>query len=232
MQQIRKKRYFGFAFSMFLLVAFCAASVPAKAAAGTVEIDVPVRGTYLYPDPQGSAGIESPGIADLQSNGISPGDEVLISFEGTVDVYGGSDYHALDYLIGVFSSTNQLLSISEAVRVPGAIDAGEDVDTGETWFSKENTDIPEDFEITPSTGFSIIVPENAKYLFVAMLDSWYSDNTSPGPLSVTVTKQGSETTGGFPLEYVLAAVVVVMVVAFVLVFLMLKRRKPSKTSNR
>jgi hypothetical protein len=197
-----------------------------KAANGSVEIEVPVRGTYLYVDPRDNFGVESPGVADLQNNGISGGDTILISFEGTVDNYGGSDYHTLDYLIGVFSSTNQLLSVSEADRVPGAINAGDDFDTGQTWFSDENTDIPEDFQITPSTGFLILVPQNAKYLFLSMLDSWYPDNTSPSPIAVTIEKQA----GGFPLEYLLAVLGIVAAIAVLVVFLVFKRKKP-RTQN-
>jgi hypothetical protein len=209
-----------------LLAAYCRVGVPVKAANGSVEIEVPVRGTYLYVDPRDNFGVESPGVADLQNNGISGGDTILISFEGTVDNYGGSDYHTLDYLIGVFSSTNQLLSVSEADRVPGAINAGDDFDTGQTWFSDENTDIPEDFQITPSTGFLILVPQNAKYLFLSMLDSWYPDNTSPSPIAVTIEKQA----GGFPLEYLLAGLGIVAAIAVLVVFLVFKRKKP-RTQN-
>jgi hypothetical protein len=208
------------------LLRFFGAGVPVKAADGSVEIDVSARGAYLYVDPQDSSGVESPGVADLESNGISGGETVMISFEGTVDNYGGSDYHSLDYLIGVFSSTSQLLSVSEADRVPGAINAGDDFDTGQTWFSNENTDIPEDFEITPSTGFLIQVPQNAKYLFISMLDSWYPDNTSPGPIAVTIEKQSNVSAGGFPLEYLLAGLGIVAAIVVFVVFFVFKRRKP------
>ena len=209
-----------------LLAAYCRVGVPVKAANGSVEIEVPVRGTYLYVDPRDNFGVESPGVADLHSNDISAGDTILISFEGTVDNYGGSDYHTLDYLIGVFSSTNQLLSVSEADRVPGAINAGDDFETGQTWFSDENTDIPEDFQITPSTGFLIQVPQNAKYLFLSMLDSWYPDNTSPSPIAVAIEKQA----GGFPLEYLLAVLGIVAAITVLVVFFVFKRKKP-RTQN-
>lgn len=220
MQRISKKVLFGFMLFILMSVSFFAVGLPVKAASGSVETDVSVRGAYLYVDPQDNSGVESPCIVDLESGNISGGDTILISFEGTVDNYGGSDYHTLDSLIGVFSSTNELLSITEPVRVPGAINAGEDYDTGETWFSQEDTDIPEDFKITPSTGFSIQVPQNAKYLFISILDSWYPDNTAPSPITVTIEKQ----TGGFPLEYILALVIVAIIVVLV-VFFMFKRKK-------
>jgi hypothetical protein len=226
MRRIGEKILIGLMLSTFLLVTFSGVGAQVKASNGSVEIDVSVRGTYLYVDPRDNSGVESPGVADLQSNGISAGDTILISFEGTVDNYGGSDYHTLDYLIGVFSSTNQLLSVSELNRVPGAIDAGDDFDTGQTWFSQENTDIPEDFQISPSTGFLIQVPQNAKYLFISMLDSWYPDNTSPSSIAVTIEKQASESAGGFPLEYLLAALGIVAVIAVLVFFFVFKRRKP------
>jgi hypothetical protein len=224
MRRTVKKILIGLILSTFLLVTIFGVQV--QASNGSVEIDVSVRGTYLYVDPRDNSGVESPGIADLQSNGISAGDTILISFEGTVDNYGGSDYHTLDYLIGVFSSTNQLLSVSEAERVPGAINAGDDFETGQTFFSHEDTDIPEDFQITSSNGFSIEVPQNAKYLFISMLDSWYPDNTSPNSIAVTIEKQASESAGGFPLEYLLASVGIVAVIAVLVFLFVFKRRKP------
>jgi len=230
MQRIRKRTGLGFMLSILLVVVSCGVWVPA--AFGSAEVEVPVRGTYLYPDPQNNVDIESPGIVDLQSNGFSAGDTILISFEGTIDVYGESVYVPVTALWGVFSSTNQLLPVSETDRVPGAIDAGDDTDTGVTWFSEENTDIPEDFEISPSTGFSIVIPQNAKYLFISSRDSWYADNTSLGPISVTIEKQASETASGFPLEYILAGVGVVAVVAILLIFFVLKRRKPRTQSTQ
>jgi hypothetical protein len=205
---------------IFLVFSFFVIGLPVRAASGSLQIEVSVRGAYLYVDPRDSSAVELPGIADLQSNGISAGDNIMISFEGTVDNYGGSDYHTLEYLIGVFSSTKELMSVTETERVPGAIKAGDDFDTEETWFSKENTDIPEDFQITPSNMFSIQVPQNANYLFVSMLDSWYPDNTSPNQIVVNIEKQ----TSGFPLEYVLA-IVIIAAVLFLIIFLILKRRK-------
>jgi hypothetical protein len=225
MRQIREKILLGLILSIFLSVLFSGIGLSVKATSDSVEINVSVRGAYLYVDPRDNSGVDSPGVVDLQSEGISEGDTILINFEGTVDNYGGSDYHTLESLIGVFSSTNELLSISEPVRVPGAIKAGDDFDTGETWFSHENTDIPEDFEITPSTGFSIQVPQNAKFIFISMLDSWYPDNTSTSPIAVTIEKQTSESvSGGFPLEYILALVIVIGIVVFA-VFFIIKRRK-------
>ena len=67
--------------------------------------------------------------------------------------------------------------------------------------------------ISPSTGFSMVISQNAKYLFLASRDSWYADNTSPGPISVIIEKQASAPSSGVPLEYILAAVGVVAAIA-------------------
>jgi hypothetical protein len=195
-----------------------------RASNGPFETEVSVKGTYLLADPdqvsQAASSVDSPGIIDLPSNGFSEGATLLITFEGALDRYGGSDYETVEYLVGVFSSTNQLLSIDDVHRVPRAIEAGEDIDTGETWFTHENTDIPEDFKITPSTGFSIEVPQNAKYLFLSFLDSYYPDNTAPAPIKVDITTQA-----GFPLQYLLLGLGVVAAIAALLVFFVFRRRK-------
>jgi len=228
MQRKSEKIIIAVILSAFLLATFLGFGVQVKALNGSAEMGVSVRGTYLYVDPNRSYDVESPGIIDLQTNGISQGDTILISFEGTVDVYGGDDSITIEYLIGVFSSTNQLLSVSEADRVPDAIDAGDDIETSQTFFSNENTDIPEDFKITPSTGFLIQVPQNAKYLFVSMADSWYPDNTSSSPIMVTIEKQANESAAGFPMEYLLLAVGIVAAIAILIFLFMLKRKKPKK----
>jgi len=227
MRRINRKVLFGLILSILLSVAFSVV----WASGGFVEIEISPRGTYLRADPggEGRLPVDSPAIVDLQSNDFSEGDTILISLEGSLD-YGDGVARANYSLGGVFSSTNQLLPISEAERVPGAIDAGNDYVTGQTFFTHENTDIPEDFLI-PSTGLSVKVPQNAKYLFMSPWDSFYPDNTAPSSIKATIEKQVSEPTDGFPLEYMLAAIGVVAIIAVLLVFVMLRRRKPRTQSN-
>ena len=195
------------------------------------KFDVSVKGTYLRADPNQAThaadSVDPPGIIDLEINGFSEGDSILISFEGSFDRYGQSDYETLEYLLGVFSSTNQLLSIYEVTRVLGAIDAGEDVETSETWFSHIDTNIPEDFKITPARGFSISVLENAKYLFVCLHDIYYPDNTATRPIKVSLEMQES-----FPLEILLIGLVVVAVIIFLAFFYMRKRQKKLKNKSK
>ncbi len=224
MQRTNKKILFGLVLSTLFLVA----SSTVWASNSSVEIQIPPRGTYLRADPggEGRLPVDPPGIVDLQSNGFSTGDTLLITFEGSLLAYEGGESTPVTYLIGVFSSTNQLLPISDADRVAVAIDAGNDFSTAQTFQTQENTDIPEDFQITPSTGFSIEVPQNAKYLFISLHDSFYPDNSAPTPIKATIEKQASQSTAGFPLEYILAALGIIAVIAVLLVFVLLRRRKP------
>jgi hypothetical protein len=222
-----------------------------KVAEGKVVVTVSIRGTYLHadewrdinddgsPDPSGGGPVEPAAIVDLQAYGFMPGDNILISYTGQMN--GGENSQGLwqpnqditykpisdNYYppLAVFSATNVLLDIDQTYRVPGAIDAGSDKHTGETWFDKEPTDIPEDFVISPSTGLRITIPSNAKYLFLSEGDNGYIPDNA-GSLQVTIEKQTVVTsTGGFPLEYLFAALGIVAVVAVLLVFVVFRRRK-------
>jgi hypothetical protein len=160
---------------------------------GIAEVPVSVRGTYLHADGSEGAGgnIDRPAIVHLQTYGIVPGDNILMSFNGEVFTDAGWDdrpviYSEISWLIGVFSTSDDLLPIGQAHRVPRAIDAGSDVDTWINYFSQESNDIPEDFEIWPKTGMWIEVPRNAQYLFICFPDSYYPDNL--GSLTVTIEK--------------------------------------------
>ena len=229
MRRTNKKILFGLLLSMLFLVA----SSSVWASNGFAEIEIPPRGTYLHADPggEGRLPVDPPAVVDLQSNGFSTGDTLLITFEGSMRGSEDAVDTPVTALIGVFSSTNQILPISDADRVPGAVDAGSDFSSAQTFFTHEDTDIPEDFLITPSTGFSIEVPQSAKYLYISIHDSFYPDNSSPNPIGVTIEKQASETsTGGFPLEYILVALGVVALLAVLFAFAVIKRRK-SKTQS-
>ena len=228
MRRTNKKIFFGLVLSMLFLVA----SSNVWASNGFAEIEISPRGTYLHADPggEGRLPVDPPRIVDLQSNGFSTGDTLLITFEGSMRGSEDAADTPVTALIGVFSSTNQILPISDADRVPGAVDAGSDFSSAQTFFTHEDTDIPEDFLITPSTGFSIRVPQNSKYLFISLHDSFYPDNTASTPIIATIEKQVSETAGGFPLEYILAALGLVIGIAVLVVFVVFRRRK-SKTQS-
>ena len=75
------------------------------------------------------------------------------------------------------------------------------------------------FEIKRA-GFSISIPENAKYLFVCLHDSYYPDNTSPGPIEVTLKIQS-----GLPWEILLIILIVAAAIIFLIFFYMRKKKK-------
>ena len=192
MRQISKKTLMG-ATLLILVVAtlnFSGTSICEEASTGgdgLVTVQFSPKGTYLHAE----TAVASPGIVDLQNNGITEGDTVIISFEGSINKYGDPEVYGYDpitFLIGVFSSTSELLSINDPARVPGAIETGVDHVTPKTHFQQETTDIPQDFKISPYTGFEITVPFNARFLFVCFSDSYYADNVSPEPIKVSVEK--------------------------------------------
>ena len=90
-------------------------------------------------------------------------------------------------MAGVFSATDTVLPPWNDVRVPDAIDAGEDYETPHYWtcilllcFPIPATDIPEDFRIDPEV--EVVVPSGAEYLIVAPVDGdlEFEDNTGLG----------------------------------------------------
>jgi len=122
---------------------------------------------------------------DLAAHGIYPGDWILIDQLGYYD--GGGGYTNQNNMHGVFSTSDVLLGGDQLNRVPGAIDAGEDIDTNPTHnCGGESTNIPEDFEIEPF--IRIKVPQGAKYLFLAPNDTKYEDNYNNGGYGVQISK--------------------------------------------
>jgi hypothetical protein len=95
-------------------------------------------------------------------------------------------------LTGIFSATSTVLGASVRTRVPGAIDAGADVQTGflsclvPLLCQLISTDVPQDFRIGRS--LDVVVPAGAAYLIVAPLPPSYvwSDNSGFG-FGVNVT---------------------------------------------
>lgn len=159
---------------------------------GVVGASFSVRGTFLHADPyeegrEEGGDIEPPAIISLKGNGIQEEQTILISFEGYISKGGEGDLNKIQDLIGVFSTTDQLLPIYEIKRVPGAITSNSDKEkvTGTTYYTSEPTDIPEDFDIDPNTGCEIKVPKKAEYLFICDSDSYYPDNDG-GPIQVNI----------------------------------------------
>ncbi|MHA1288550.1 MAG: hypothetical protein ACTSPB_14190 [Candidatus Thorarchaeota archaeon] len=252
-----RNRLFTFVLYSFLLASLFSGSaiyVEASNGNGIVEVEVPVRGTFLltmddWPyygvgqyaydeDLELQVGVytdfrvEGPAIIDLQANGFIEGDRVYISWIGGEYLSGATNpsnpdstaYGLLEYadipwggLLGLFSTTPQLSGIDTLHRVPGAIDFGDDYMTPDTYWTEGRTDtsdklsakgvswyngpmktdIPEDFLITPYTGMEIIIPRNAKYLFLSTIDVYYRDNLE-GPTVLTVTIEKDSDGDGLP----------------------------------
>lgn len=108
----------------------------------------------------------------LSDHGIISGDSLLIEVRG--EFFNGNNYRSR--VLAVFSSSDTLYVGSQSHRVPGAIEAGEDYVSIETYgCGNEPTDIPEDFYCTPEV--DVVVPAGATHLFICARDSYYEDNT-------------------------------------------------------
>lgn len=123
---------------------------------------------------------------DLASLGIAAGDNIRLERLGDWEAGGGCSFEACTGLAGVFSASNLLLGSDQLNRVQDAIDAGPDIITGPTQSGGLPTDIPEDFRISteffefPQVASVIVqVPPLASYLFVAVPDIRYGDNSDP-----------------------------------------------------
>jgi hypothetical protein len=171
-----------------VLVTGLAMAFVGSSGAATISID-PTR-TFLMTagDPWDGIGFVLGSIPiRLADYGIAPGDSVLLEQLG--DYYNGAEgYHGneasldtLTAMIGIFSSTEELLAPNLLNRLPGALDAGQYIVTMNTLYGGVGnagvpTDIPYDFGI----GFNIFqIPTGAAYLFVAVHDVYYSDNSYP-----------------------------------------------------
>ena len=154
----------------------------------TITIDS--RATFLRKDSTDSRNPD-PAIIDLEERGISTGDKIEFDVSGLWANHK-SEYGEPDNCrsIGVFSRSSELKTIEKLNRIPGAIDAGEDVDNGNTYESNKSTDIPEDFKISDKTDNkcvrqnTITVPEEAEYLFIGVRDAAYHDNR--GELTIEI----------------------------------------------
>jgi hypothetical protein len=129
------------------------------------------RATYLHTcSDYGAVNATPLLLSDLD---LVPGDQIRLEAVGN---YNNGNVEKEGGRIAVFSSSETLLGAGESHRVPDAIDAGEDFDTGETYFcDHEATDIPEDFGFEPET--SVTIPVGATHLFICVTDSYYEDNS-------------------------------------------------------
>jgi hypothetical protein len=132
-----------------------------------VEIDVPVRGTFLraldmwpYKGPgtykydedlemnietSGLYRVERPAIVDLEAKGFAENEKIVIRYTADVDGTGAWGGSVPSYLwkdgdapvLALFSATPDLKPIGDLHRVPGAIDFGWDFKTDHTWWDDD-----------------------------------------------------------------------------------------------
>ena len=135
-------------------------------------LDVSPRQTYLRTSDDDAVDSPAVSLADLR---YQPGDRICFRVEGDFSLV--EDYWASErgdgYLTAVFSSSDTLRDSDRLDRVPGAIDAGDDVFTLDTERNGLDTDIREDFR---ADDVCLTVPDDAEYVFFAAFDSLYGDN--------------------------------------------------------
>jgi hypothetical protein len=134
------------------------------------------KATYLHTC--GDNAVDATPIS-LTALGIKPRDVICLDNEGYFAYTGDPGWVSYEY-VAVFSSSATIRPGSASHRIPGAIDAGEDVGTWPTHeCDGEATDIPQDFPVIDD-GTIIQVPAGANYLFMCGVDAKYEDNWAPG----------------------------------------------------
>lgn len=120
-----------------------------------------------------------PVIIDLLAYGFTEGTSIDLKTTGS---YTSGPGVTSSSIVGVFSRTNLVLGKGEASlsRVPDAIDAGTDINTGATG---AGVNINQDFAVGTSA-VRLIVPNGARYLIFGAYDS-LSDNSGSLLLEVT-----------------------------------------------
>lgn len=146
-----------------------------------------------------TANLFTPTIIDLSTYGLVAGDELQLITNGTI-CWSDSDCGTWP-LGGIFDKNgNDLLPNTVQNRLPNSVNAGlPDISNSlyNTYYGNINTTIPNDFyicgtgtvplpECSGTSGTDVYIPAGAQYLYVAVLDSFYADNT--GTLSVTVNE--------------------------------------------
>jgi hypothetical protein len=129
---------------------------------------------------------KAPRVISLADLGVAPGDTLHLDTIGTFADSTTLEDGTKTAMTAVFSSTSQILGTNQRNRIPGAIDAGTDINTGGYWScflifcSFQSSDISQDFRVDPRT--SVVVPAGANYLFVAPLapSRKWADNSGFG----------------------------------------------------
>lgn len=156
------------------------------AALAQTEVQIDPKATYLRNNQDPSAA--NAAAIDLESLGILPGYVIRLqrvgSYQSTVGIPGA----AQTSMVGAFARTNALGAPSILNRISTPVDAGSDVSTQSTYYGFFPTNIWEDFSISDT---QVVVPHQAKFLFVSANDRHFGDNVSNGyTLRLTVINSG------------------------------------------
>jgi YVTN family beta-propeller protein len=163
----------------------------------TVTLQLDPKGAYIFTDENPPSGFpadnpDAPLTVSLASLGAQPGDTLLIHVLGDLNycdpAFCGPEQVPFG-VCAVFSSSNTLLPSTNLNRVPGAIapDFAQvtSCTTLPTLWASLPTDIPQDFILN---GRPIKIPPGSQYLFIAVDDSFYADNSDTnGDLKVSIT---------------------------------------------
>ncbi len=162
-----------------LAIIGAAISIPVTANAASFTYSLNPKATFLRTNRDPFA--VDPFILDLSDIGVSSGQEIFLQALGDYAV-GGAFGDGSNVMVGVFSSTNELLPSDVFQRVPGALDAVTSRQrspiTSPTGIGGFPTNIEEDFGI-PTVSITAIVPNEAQYLFIGTPDRFNGDNHDP-----------------------------------------------------
>lgn len=186
-------------FRAILRISFVVGSVAYVAASSASVLSLDPRATYLLNTADSKGVFASNAVAfSLSALGLSAGDSIFLQRVGDYQAGNGiRSATGLPFaddstsLIGVFSSSNVLLSRSTLNRVQGAIDAGlpERVTQDPFYGTGFTTDITEDFDINnDGLGVAVIIPTGANYIFFSAFDRQFVDNSDPdGDFGVSIS---------------------------------------------
>ena len=159
---------------LFKVLLSLALSFAAATASSATFVPLDAKATYLRTANDFSALPATP--LKLSDFAFNAGDVLVLQAVGDVNYWRGGASGFLS--IGVFSSTSTLLDSSAPNRVPGAIATdGYAFVTERTFIGQLTTDIAADFAYTNTPIALVTVPAGAQYLFVAIHDGFYGDNT-------------------------------------------------------
>lgn len=167
------------------LLAFCADRFAVQGLGNGTFYGINSKSSYMRLNANDPA--KEPLAIDLAEIGAVPGDTLRLTRVGTYAILPLFKDGPETKVGGVFSSTDEVLPGNQLFRIPGAIDAGPDINTWPSIFCIFGTcndlggdDVGYDFPF--STGLDVVVPAGANFLFVAPIDGFrhYSDNAGMG----------------------------------------------------